>query len=251
MKKKRIWLVIFIISIIVFLIGVAGIILEILPHKTPDLPSTTDESVTQFEDPRPVNPIDFSSLFEENPDIYAWIRLPGTNIDYPILQSSVENDDYYLRRDWKKNYNRAGSIYTQRKNKKDFSDPNTLIYGHNWHDGTMFSSLLKFKDEDFFEKNRYIQVYLPGRLLTYEIYAAYLYDDRHILLSFDFSNSEIFEKYLESTLNPTTMVKTIREGMSLTAADRIVTLSTCPHSNISEPKRYLVQGVLIKDEETR
>ncbi len=251
MKKKRIWQIIFIVSILIFLFAIVGIIFEIFPYKTPDLPSNPDESGTQFEDPRPVNPIDFSTLLEENPDIYAWIRVPGTDVDYPILQSSVDNDDFYLRRDWKKNYNRAGSIYTQRKNNKDFSDPNTLIYGHNWHDGSMFSSLLKFENEEFFEKNRYVYIYLPGRMLTYEVYAAYLYDDRHILLSFDFSDEKIYEKYLADSLNPITMIKNIREGINLSTRDKIITLSTCPHSNISEPKRYLIQGVLIKDEETR
>lgn len=254
MNKKKNRIIVLIVSIVIFILAVVCIVLSFLSDKLPPVDQyyvSTTQNGTSFEDTLADNPIDFAKLHETNADIYAWIKISNTNVDYPILQSYTEDDNYYMRRDLNKNKSSAGSIYTQKKNSLDFSDPNTLIYGHHMQNGSMFSTLLKFKDEDFFKKNRTIYIYTPGHILTYEIFAAYLYDDRHILNSFNFYDEEIFKRYLDSCLNPKSMVKNVLEGVSLTIEDRIVTLSTCPTWYSSEPFRYLVQGVLIKDERTK
>jgi sortase B len=256
MKKKKIWLIVFILAMVIFIIAVAGIVMSFITSKLPvdeyyATTVATGASTTSPEDALPENPIDFVKLQQTNEDIYAWIRIPNTNVDYPILQSYQEHDNFYIDHNIYKNKDSAGSIYTQKKNNLFFSDPNTLIYGHNKSTGNMFSKLLNFKNEEFFEENRYFYIYTPGRILTYEIFAAYLYDDRHILNSFNFYDDEIFERYLESCLNPKSMIKNVRTGVTLTVKDRIVTLSTCPTWYGKEPQRYLVQGVLIKDEQTR
>lgn len=75
-------------------------------------------------------PIDFASLQKENDEIYAWIKVPGTSVDYPIVQSSTD-DTFYVHKGIDKQYLYAGAIYTEMSNAKDFSDPNTVIYGHN------------------------------------------------------------------------------------------------------------------------
>lgn len=196
----------------------------------------------------PDNPIDFSALQMQNTDVYAWIQIPGTNVDYPILQSSVEDDNFYIDHDINKQSARAGSIYSQRLNAKNFSDPNTILYGHNMKNGTMFRDLRKFRDKEFFDQNEFMYVYYPGHILTYRIFAAYRYDDRHILNSFDFNDKTVYMEYLEYAQNPDSMVKNVREGISLTTDDRILTLSTCMDYG---KNRYLVQGVLIKDELTK
>jgi sortase B len=255
MNKKKIWLAVFIISIIIFIAAAGTLAVKLLSGRLPGDESTAaaqeSTSATSAEDTRPVSPVDFAALRETNADIYAWIKIPNTKVDYPILESYTEGDFYYLKHNLNKQYDDDGSIYTQIKNNTDFSDPNTLIYGHNRPDGSKFTTLLNFKDTDFFNENRYFYIYTPGRLLTYEIFAAYLYDDRHILNSFDFYNDEVFQNYLDSCLSPKSMVKNVREGITLTVKDRIVTLSTCPTWYRSEPFRYLVQGVLRKDEQTQ
>ena len=86
----------------------------------------------------------------------------------------------------------------------------------------------------------------PERKLTYEIYTAYRYDNRHILNSFDFSQESVLENYLQMTLNPDTISKNIRNGVTLNADSKILTLSTCWEGD--KNSRYLVQGVLISDE---
>ncbi len=193
------------------------------------------------------NPIDFATLQAENPDICAWITVPNTNIDYPILQSSYEDDDYYIDHDQYGNYSVSGAIYIQRLNNNHFTDRNTVIYGHNMKNGTMFRTLHYFREEDFFNENETFTIYTPGHILTYEIFSAYRYDDRHILNSFDFTDTAVFAEYLAYATNPTSLIKNVREGVSVTTDDKIVTLSTCTSES---QYRYLVQGVLINDEPT-
>lgn len=252
MVKKNVWRIVFIVSTMIFVVAVVSIVLSLLSGKNPVdqyyVSSADNASITSSEEDLPNNPIDFAKLHKANTDIYAWIKISNTKVDYPILQSYEQNDNYYIDRDMNKNKSAAGSIYTQKKNSIDFSDPNTLIYGHNMLNGSMFGNLMRFRKQDFFDANRYIYIYTPNHILTYEVFAAYKYDDRHILNSFDFSNEEIYKSYLDSCLNPKSMVKNIRKGITLTTKDRIITLSTC-YGN--EPARYLVQGVLRKDERTK
>lgn len=203
-------------------------------------------SVVSSEPELPKNPIDFAALQENNADVYAWIRIPNTKIDYPIVQHP-ENDGYYLNHDADKKYTKAGAIYSEMKTRRDFSDPNTVIYGHNMLNGTMFQNLHKFKQKDFFEENQYIYIYTPGHILTYEICAAYRYDNRHILNSFNFSDPEVFADYLEYVKDPQSIIKRTRT-VEMDQNTKLLTLSTCIGNH---DYRYLVQGVLIRDEKTK
>lgn len=216
------------------------------PVTTSPTGATEETTVTE---PLATNPINFEELTGLNSDLYAWIRIPGTVIDYPVAQSRDKDDNYYLHHNYLGNYEFAGTIYSQRHNTKYFIDRVTVLYGHNMLNGTMFAGLHKFSDEDFFEENRYIYIYTDGHILTYEIFAAYEYDDRHILNSFEFSDDEVYAQYLEDCLNPHSGNSNVREGIELTVDDRIITLSTCTNYNSS--MRYLVQGVLINDERTQ
>ena len=109
------------------------------------------EAVTQAEDPVQ-NQVDFEALQEINPDVYAWIQIPGTNVNYPILQSVTEADDYYLNTtiDGKAGY--PGSIYTEKYNSTSFTDPVTVVYGHNMKEGTMFADLHKYTNSQPYQR---------------------------------------------------------------------------------------------------
>lgn len=193
------------------------------------------------------NPIDFASLKERNDDIYAWIYVPNTNVNLPILQSSTD-DNLYLDHDEDGNYSIAGALYTQSMNATDFSDPVTVIYGHNMRNGSMFATLHKFEDPDFFEANDTFYVYTPTKILTYRIVSAYQYDNRHILNSFDFSRAEVRESYFTSMADPDSLVKNVRDGVALDESSKIVQLSTCMHGQ--DQIRYLVTGVLVDEQGT-
>ena len=189
--------------------------------------------------------VNFTELQEINPDIYAWIYIPNTYIDYPILQREGDHQ-FYLSANYMGYYEFAGSIYTEDLNSKDFTDPNTVVYGHNMLNGTMFRTLYNFRDFTFFEQNPFVYVYLPDRTLTYEVFSAYEYSNAHLLTKFDFNDRDVFAEYLEYATNPTEAMFCNRREIPVTPDDRIITLSTCL-GNI-ETSRYLVQGVLISDE---
>ncbi len=196
------------------------------------------------------NPIDFKSLQKKNSDIYAWIKVKNTKVDYPIVQSE-DNDDFYLKHSAiDKTWVASGAIYTEMVNTTSFEDRVTLIYGHNGYSDTMFTTLHKFEKKDFFDKNETFVIYTPYSKLTYRIVSAFKYDDRHIVNSFDFQNDDIFLEFLKMIQNPESNVKNVREnlGRELTKDDRVVVLSTCITGQRSS--RYLVCGVLDKNEKT-
>lgn len=196
----------------------------------------------------PENPIDFATLQAENPDIYAWIYIPDTGINNPVLQSPTD-DDYYLTRDRDGNSSVAGSIYSQSLNSKDFSNPVTVLYGHDV-DG-MFMNLHDFEDQTFFDAHPTFYVYAPGHVLTYTLVSAYKYDDRHILNSFDFNNVETRLAYFASVCNPDSLLVTKREGAVLDENSRLLQLSTCMLDEYHGSSRYIVSAVLTNDEETK
>lgn len=193
------------------------------------------------------NSVNFKDLIKINPDIYAWIYIPNTNVDLPVAQSAPgEDDGFYLNHNVYKNYQFAGTIYSEKHNKLDFSDPVTLLYGHNMLNGTMFASLHNFNDKNFFNKNNTIFIFTKDKILTYLVYAAYQYDDRHILNSFDMEDPQSLKEYQKSTLQKRPYYCNVRDGISLDENDKILTLSTCMDGGGNV--RYLVQGVLVNEQ---
>lgn len=206
----------------------------------------TSEETTQGTEPTVEIPIDFQSLQAQNSDVYAWIQVPGTEVDYPILQSPDDNG-YYLDHDINKEEKAEGAIFAENYNTKTFEDPNTVIYGHDMKNGTMFQSLHRYMDRSFFDANRDVTIYLPDKILHYKIFAAYLYDNRHLLMSFDFWNKEEYQQYLNNIFSMRDMNSFVDTSMEVTNEDKIITLSTC-YAGIST-QRYLVQAVLVSIEQ--
>ena len=205
--------------------------------------SQDSETVTESAEPEEEIPIDFEELWETNPDVYAWIVIPGTDINYPILQHPID-DSYYLNHNIDGSTGRPACIYTESLNSKDFTDNNTVIYGHNMRNGTMFAQLHKFEDKDFFDEHREIIIYLPDKVLHYKIFAVHNYDDRHLLYSFDFSDKAVYKDYLESIFSIDDMNANIDTEMTVTENDKIITLATCVYKKPS--LRFHVQAVLVE-----
>lgn len=205
----------------------------------PELP---DEVILAKEKGSMENPIDFERLEEINPELYAWIFVPGTRIDYPVAQHADQDQTYYLKHNMYGEPEFAGCIYTETGNRTDFTDRNTVIYGHNMKNGSMFQNLHRFADEDFFEKNTEVLLYLPDRILQYEIFAAYESDDRHILKSYDFNDPDVFAEYIRVIQGSRALNVHVREELEIGADDRIITLSTCVGGK--PDSRFLVQAVL-------
>lgn len=204
-----------------------------------DEKETTDENT-----PDPVDiPVNFDYLLEENQDIIGWIQVDGTKIDYPILYDTTYNL-YYLNHNFKGTYTGGGSIFVMGENSSDFTDFNTVVYGHNMLDGSMFAQLHQFRKKEFFDSHGQIILYTPDRKLTYQVFAAYRRDNLNIIANNDFSTEALRSEYIASIYEQKA-VANFNPEYQITALDRILTLSTC----IGNPAyRYVVQGVLISEE---
>lgn len=190
----------------------------------------------------PEKEIDWEALHAQNEDIYAWIYVPDTNIDYPIVQHPSDNN-YYLDHNLDGSKGYPGCIYSEDYNKRDFSDVHTVLYGHNLKDKTMFSALHDFADRDFFDGDHYIFIYTKDTDYAYQIFAAYEYPGIHLLDNFDFANEYVFEEYLNDISESNARVANRKEDVPVLAQDKILTLSTCTTDHDSN-WRFLVTGVL-------
>lgn len=202
-----------------------------------------EEANSGEEEPKEEIPINFDELEEINQDIYAWIKIPGTNIDYPIVQHPT-NDEYYLMHTIEGKEGYPGSIYTENYNKKDFSDFNTVVYGHDMNDGSMFKNLHNYSDKAFMQENSEVIIYTREHAYHYKIFAAVVYNDQHLMSSFDFTTTEGKQKYLNSILNSRDMNNCFAENVTVTPKNQIITLSTCISSQ--PDNRFLVGALLEK-----
>lgn len=189
------------------------------------------------------NTIDFETLQAENSDIYAWIQIPGTQVDYPILQHPTD-DSYYLNYTPEGVSGLPGSIYTESVHPKDFSAPLTVIYGHNMRNDTMFGSLHDYEDPDKLEESPYVYIYLPDRTLVYQIFAAVRFSDAYLPAYCDYEEEEDFLSFTEELCSSE---GNVNEEVEVPYGSRLIVMSTCIGSAPSN--RFLVAAVQIDDYE--
>ena len=193
------------------------------------------------EEPEPLEvPVDFEYLRQINPDIYAWIYIPGTRVDYPILQSVGEDQEFYLYHTYDGLPGAQGSVFTQDYNAKDFFDRNTILYGHDMRNEAIFGSLRNYKDEEYRRANDTIIIYTPVSIMEYRIVSVVIFDDRHLMYAFDFEDDIQFMEFIEELLDPIELIYW-SEGVEITTDDRIITLSTC---TVAWDQRLFVIAVL-------
>lgn len=195
--------------------------------------------------------VDFETLRQEvNKDICAWIRMPGTAIDYPVLRNASAEDPhdaYYLEYNIDGSYGRPGTIYMEPCNSEDFTDYQTVLYGHNMHDGTMFADLHKLDEEEFFRQQEYVYVVTPQKVFVYRLFAKVNYDDRHLMRTYDFSEKSQRQEFLDSIYGNGDAGDLFKEEVEVTAESKILTLSTCIKNQ--KTKRLLAEAVLIDEYE--
>lgn len=221
----------------------------------------TEEVVNQEENAEPVadktglanetakdGEIDFEALQAENPDIFAWIYIPGTDIDYPILQSE-EADDYYESHNAYGENSQEGAIYKELANLKNMCDFNTVLHGKTEDEKAgegLFADLYQFANPDFFEEHANAYIYLPGNVLTYEIFAAYEREDTSLIRTYDFTYIAGCQKFLDDMYGTREMGKLIRTGWEEVAPNNfLITLTT--KSDATSDKQYIVIGAMTGD----
>lgn len=177
--------------------------------------------------------VDFNALLAVNPDCVGWIEIPGTEVSYPIVQG--EDNDFYLRRSFEGRESVGGVLFLDYRSAEDFGGTNTVLYGHNMRDGSMFGSLKNYLSADFFKEHAEIHVYTPDGLRTYEVFTAYEATTGWDCFTFSFNSDLERDTWLQSQAE--------HGGMSteLNVYDEVLTLVTCKGGE--NEYRTIVQAV--------
>lgn len=216
-------------------------LVESIQAQQPTVPETTapaqeDSSVsTQPTAPQVLAP--YAPVYEINPDMVGWIKIDGTKINYPVVQSSGRRD-YYLKRSFTGEYSVHGTIYVKEECNVFRHTDNVTVYGHRMNDGSMFADLLKYKDAAFWQEHRYITFDNLYEQRTYEVFAAFSISD---IANFPFQyhrfvdaqNAEEFDDFV----NNCKKYAAYDTGITPTYGDKLLTLSTC--------ERYVANGRVV------
>lgn len=183
--------------------------------------------------------VDFEGLSAASSDSIGWLHMPNTNISYPLVQG--DNNQEYVDAAYNGNYASAGSIFIDYRVPDDFSAQNTVIYGHNMKNDTMFGTLQNYQDDGTFAAaNPYFFILTDDGYFRYELCYALFTDATSSVYDYDFSASGSYSAHL-SMLSRYSMYDT---GVELTTDDQIVTLSTC--TGYTETHRFVVIGKLLE-----
>lgn len=200
----------------------------------------TDPTTT--EQPAPETPpieVDFEALLAVNPDIQGWIYCADTPIDYPVLYS--ENNDTYLRRDYEGNYSNAGSIFLEALNQPGFADSNTIVYGHNMRDGSMFAVLKEWADPAFAEAHQDFWLLTPEQNYKVQVFSAH---DANALDSSVYSIFQGPSALLNEYLANMAALSDFTPHGQLPADGKYLLLSTCTDAVRVDMERYVLHAWL-------
>lgn len=190
--------------------------------------------------------IDFAALQEENPEIFAWIYIPETEIDCPVLQS-MQGDDFYENHDAYGQEDDNGAAYIELANQASMCDFNTVIHGKTGKEGNgSFAELYRFADPDYFDQHESLYLYLDGNVLTYEIFAAYERENTSLLRSYDFTYIEGCEQFLNDLYSVRDMTMNLREGWEgVTPYHFLITLTI--QKEDGSDRQFVVLAILTQD----
>lgn len=215
-------------------------VIPVADETAPDSASGAQEDGTGLLE------VDFDGLQTLNPDIYAWLDIPGTDISYPVVQNP-DNDSYYLRRNSDGEYSAGGAIFSEATyNSTDLNDPVTILYGHHMNAGNiMFGHLQSFfSDPDFLASDPVIRLYTPSGMREYAVFAAMPFNKMHILYYNDMYDPVVYQTFFSSLLDVRELGGYINEDHFPVdpEQDRVIILSTCLEGNSS--RRFLVMATL-------
>lgn len=217
--------------------------LAVSAHKDTEKSSSVDMDAIVAEAitiPTPTRRIsmDFDYLKEEaSSEIVGWIFADWVNIDYPIVQHS--DNDYYIERMYNGKANINGAIFMDYRNYPDYSDRNTVIYGHHMANGTMFGDLDKYKKQAYYDEHPIMLLYTPEGDFLVELFSGTIEDGNSEFLRFDFDSEEDFLSYV----NGFRARSLFESDVEVNPGDRILSLCTCSYERSNG--RYLVMGRLV------
>lgn len=214
--------------------------------QEPSIPDAEPEEEDAEPAVLPVEiPIDFEQLAAVSPDIYAWLEVPDTQIDEPVLQHAGD-DLYYNSHNAYGEYYMCGAVFSQETyNDRTFDAPITILYGHGTVLGQpgAFHELNSYADEEYFDAHRQMIVYTPSAMYVYRVFAAFVHGREHLLYYYDFSDPAIFSGFFHTVRQSADPAYShFDDSCWPEPGDQVLALSTCfePDKN----RRYLVMGVL-------
>ena len=186
--------------------------------------------------------VDFDSLKKINRDLVGWLLIDSLGISYPVVQT--DNNDYYLHKTFEKKDNFAGCLFIEYQNHSDFSDNNTIIYGHNMKNGSMFGKLRKILEDGVYSKDPYFWIYTEEKVYKFHVFSARTVNVDSESYTLQFATPEDFQNYLNDVSGKSELKC---DQVSVDANDKIVTLSTCTGD---ESTRFVIQGKLVRTYKT-
>ena len=242
-KKKSRSLFIILLAICVISIIVIWFNSKKQQEKTHNLLNNIEIEETEIQESQETRKmLQVRELKNQYEDVVGWLEVPGTNINYPVMQG--EDNNYYVKHDYKQEYSFDGSIFLHKDYDWTIPSSNLLLYGHNNLNDVMFAQLLKYKDESFYKQNPIIKFTTPEEDAEYEIISVFLSrvyykTEQNVFKYYNFINAENEAEYNE-------YVKNAKEAslynIEATAkyGNQLITLTTCEYSQ--EDGRFVVVG---------
>lgn len=198
---------------------------EASPAATEDTAAVTEPSAAapaETEPPEIPAAVDFDGLQKINGDAVAWLYCPDTPINYVVAHGS--DNDYYLRRQLDGSYANCGTLFMDYRNSGDFSDWNTVIYGHHMKNGTMFASLVEYQNQAYYDAHPVIYLYVPGHRYELQVVGGFVTSTGDLIYYIPAIQSER-DRILAKALQKSTFVS----NAAVSDDDKLVTLSTCTY----------------------
>ncbi|MBQ6284853.1 MAG: class B sortase [Bacilli bacterium] len=198
----------------------------------------TDNTIAIEESNESLINTDLEALKEINNDVKGWIQVKGTNINYPFVQ--YKDNDYYLTHSFEKNKSKAGWIFMDYRNNTDFEDKNTIIFGHNRFDKSMFGSLKNLLNSSWLKNkdNHIIKISTEKYNMNFQIFSVYKIKTTSDYLINNFNSENDFTKFIKMI----TKRSSYNFKVNVNNNDKLLTLSTCSGSK----NKLVVHAKLIK-----
>lgn len=184
--------------------------------------------------------IDWAALRAVNGDVIAWLSCDGTPLDYPIVQT--QDNSFYLRHLLDGSPNPAGTLFVDYRNAGDFTDQNTVIYGHNMKDKSMFGSLLGYRDQEYWAAHPSLTLHIGDACYELQVAAAFVRNVDGYDVPFSFESDEEYLAYLQQA-------RQFPAGAGAAEpapGDRLVTLCCCPDENAKHERFFVVARLVTR-----
>ncbi len=180
--------------------------------------------------------VDFNALKDINSDIVGWVYFEGANIDYPVVKGN--DDSYYLDHLFNGELNSSGSIFLDSQNNGEFSDRNSIVYGHHMKNGSMFSDITNYKEQSYYDEHTEAFLLTPNKNYRIRLFSGYVTDSEGDAWQISFNNDDEFLKWTNRLID----ISRFKCDVLPDVSDRIITFSTCSYE--FDDARFVLHGVM-------